>query len=215
VRPARLRRGEAVVLLGLIGLLGSLFLEWFRSGAYSGRTGDRIDVITSGTSSPTDVLIGAQDGWGTLGHPWIELLVLFVLAAVLVLVIALRTGPGRSTYAAVVSLVLSVAFGWLVLLLIALRALAFRPGVDVVTPAGAVTIHPSPAIGAWVGLAGLLVAVVGLWLALADDRTDAAESDVPPPPASPVPPARPAPEAEPARTPDPAPPGNPGAPAAG
>lgn len=193
----RLRRGEAVVLLGLIGLLGSLFLEWFRSGAYSGRTGERIDVITFGTSSPTDVIIGSQDGWGTLGHPWIELLVVFVLAIVVVLGIALRSGAGRSTYAAVISLVVTSALGVVVLVATALRALAFRPGVDVGTPAGVVTIHPSPAIGAWIGLAGLLVALVGLWLAMADDRTDAEESDVPRPPARRVPPPRPAPQAEP------------------
>lgn len=189
----RLRRGEAVVLLGLIALLGSLFLEWFRSGAYSGRTGDRIDVITSGTTSPNDVLIGSQDGWGTLGQPWIALLVVFVVATVVVLLIALRTGRGRSTYAAVISLVVSIAFGFVVLLLTALRALAFRPGVDVTTPAGAVTIHPSPAVGAWVGLAGLLIALIGLWLAMSDDRTDADESDVPPPPAREVPAPRPVP----------------------
>lgn len=194
----RLRRGEAVVVLGLIGLLGSLFLEWFRSGAYSGRTGERLEVITVGTASPDDVIIGSQDGWGTLGHPWLELLVLVVVALLVVLVVALRTGAARSTYAAVVSLVLSTALTGLVLLLTAFRALVFRPGVDVVTPSGQVTIDPSPAIGAWIGLAGLLVALIGLWLAMADDRTDAAESDVPPPPTSRVPPARPAPQAEPA-----------------
>lgn len=197
----RLRRGEAVIVLGLIGLLGSLFLEWFRSGAYSGRTGDRIDVITIGNTSASDVLIGSQDGWGTLGHPWVELLALFGVALVVVLVIAARTGPGRSTYAAVISLVVSTAFGAFVLLLTALRALAFRPGVDIDTPAGAVTIHPSPAVGAWIGLASVLVGLVGLWLAMSDDRTDADESDVPPPPARRVPAPRPAPPAEPAAPP--------------
>lgn len=197
----RLRRGEAVVVLGLIGLLGSLFLEWFRSGAYSGRTGERLEVITAGSASPTDVIIGSQNGWGTLGHPWIELLVLVVVAVLVVLVVALRTGTGRSTYAAVVSLAVATAVTGLVLLLTALRALALRPGVDVETPAGAVTIHPSPAIGAWIGLAGLLVVLVGLWLAMADDRTDAEESDVPPPPTRRVPPPRPAPPAEPVAEP--------------
>jgi hypothetical protein len=173
MRVGPLRRGELLVLLGLVGLLASLFLDWFADGGYSSPAGAAFVVV--------------RPGWGTLGHPWLELLALFVLALVTVLVTTLRARPGRPTYGAMVALVLAIPLGTLTLLTTILRGLVLRPGIDTADS----TLRIDPALGLWLGLASILVALVGLWVALGDDRTAAPESAYEQPPARPVPPLRP------------------------
>jgi hypothetical protein len=177
MRVGPLRRGELLVLLGLIGLLVTLFLEWFESG--SGNDGS---PANAGVST-----VRVDAGWGALGHPWLELPALLVVALVAVLVTAARARPGRPTYGALVALVLSIPLAALVLLSTLLRTLLFRPGL----PLGEETVRLDPALGSSVGLASILVALVGLWVALGDDRTSAPESAYEPPASRPVPALRP------------------------
>lgn len=176
------RRGELLVLLGLVGLVATLFLEWFGFG-------DIVELPRNddGVDSGMGIVGSAGQGWGTLGHPWLELLALFGLALVAVLVTALRARPGRPTYGAMVAIVLAIPLGVLTLFTTALRALAFRPTIDL-RPG---TLHLDPAVGTWIGLAAILVALVGVWVAMADDRTAAPESAEEPPAPRPVPALRP------------------------
>jgi hypothetical protein len=171
------RRGELLVFLGLVVLLATLFLEWFESGTRS-----------TGSAAYAGVFTARVDpGWGALGHPWLELLALFALALVAVLVTAARARPGRPTYGAMVAIVLAIPLGALVLLTTLLRGLVFRPGISL----GGETTRVDPAAGAWIGVAAILVALVGLWVAMADDRTAAPESAQEPPAPRPVPALRP------------------------
>ncbi|WP_022928504.1 hypothetical protein [Patulibacter americanus] len=184
MRVGPLRRGELLVFLGLLGLLATLFLDWFQSGTFGDR--ETMDGGPDGVSA-FRVTVQAGRGWDPLGHPWLELVALFVLALVAVLGTAVRARPGRPTYGALVALVLAIPLGALVLLTTLLRGLVFRPGFTL----GDTTLRFDPAVGTYVGLASILVALVGLWVALGDDRTAAPESAYEPPPARPVPPLRP------------------------
>jgi hypothetical protein len=186
----RLRRGELLVLLALVLLLVALSVRWF-------------DVLVPSAGSGDDVRAGGASGWSTLGHPWIELLVLGALSWVVVLVLAARAGAGRPTYGAVVAVVLAIPTTLLLLVLTLLRALAFPPGAPDVLSGNVGALFGSVdrfdvslAAGGWLGLAALLLGLVGLWTAMSDDRSDAAESRaVPRPPVSEVPPLRAAPAA--------------------
>jgi hypothetical protein len=201
----RLRRGELLVLLGLIGLVVAVGRDWFtvafgssrsiarfagaQAGGTTGGGAPRADDLEFGADQS---LIGADVdgslGWRLLGHPWWELLALFGVVLIVVLVLALRAGPGKPTYGAVVSLVLAIPLGALVLLTTLVRTLLLGPGIDGV-PSDVVALDP--AAGAWIGLASILVALVGLWVAMADARTDAPASTYVPQAGRPVPPLRP------------------------
>lgn len=211
---ARLRRGELLVVAGLLGLVASLFVRWFSIDGVEG--------------SPSFTVFGrAAAGWSYLGTPVVLLLVLLLVAIGTVLVSAATSGGGRPTYGAVVALTVALAVAVLTLLVLLVRLLVATPSpavddlgsgaalgifgtVDRVRDPSTVEVALSLAGGAWLGLAACLAVVVGLWVALADDRTTAPESAVVPPAALPVPPLRsaPVPDADvPAA-------GDPGAPAA-
>lgn len=192
---ARLRTGEWVATAGLVGIVVSLFLEWFSvdpaarcgvgRGVGEGRT---CEVLLRHTES-----VSLGSGWDVLGRPWLDLLVLFAVALVVVLVLTLRTGPRSSTYGVMVSLILSGFLGFVVLVLTAIRVFLARP--DAVLPGFAdspsIVIPTGLDVGTWVGLASIVVALVGLWLAVRDDRTDAPESQSEPVPARPIPAPKP------------------------
>lgn len=192
----RLRRGELVVLAALVLLVIGLSVRWF----------DVLVPLTGGG----ETRVGGRSGWSTLGHPWIEFVVLGLLGWVAVLVTAARSGGGRPTYAAVVTGVWAVLGTFVVLLLTVLRSVVFPPSAESVfvgtftTILGAEdrlfdTLDVALAGGAWIGLVALLLGLVGTWMAMADDRTTAAENRaVEPPPVRDVPPLRPAPGLEPA-----------------
>lgn len=193
----RLRKGEWLVVGGLVGLAASLFLNWFTAsvdlecGALttSGGTAGRICPLVSET------LVGG--GWGGLGRPWADVLVLSVIAVVFSLVLTLRSGPGRPTYGAVVGLVIAGSVTALATLLTAIRVLLARPSGGAWEHQGAsaeISIGIGP--GGWVGLASLLVLWIGLWVAIADDRPDAPDSAFDLPAPRPVPAPKPPIDAE-------------------
>jgi hypothetical protein len=201
----RLRRGELLVLLGLIGLVVAVGRDWFTVAFGGGRRiAEYVGATSGGASTATparagelefsapepmvDVGEGGSLGWRLLGHPWWELIGLFGIVLIVVLVLALRAGPGKPTYGAVVALILAIPLGVLVLVTTLVRTLLFAPGIDGV-PSDVVGFDP--ASGAWIGLASIAVALVGVWVAMADARTDAPASTYVPQAARPVPPLRP------------------------
>lgn len=214
----RLRRGELVVLGGLLLLVVSVFLKWFSI--------DRVDSNSRGVT--VTVFGSASSGWGYLGSFWILILLVAAVAGLAAVVLAARSGPGRPTYGAVSAAVLGSFASGVILLLMLIRVLLARPtpsandlGSDAIVSAQAVSgslvdlaraeAQLSLAAGAWFGLLGLLLLTVGLWMAMADDRTGASESATAPPPVSVVPPMKPplppapAPVSDPAPDPEPAP----------
>lgn len=194
----RLRSGEWIAVGGLVGLAVSLFLEWFSV---------TLDApCASGSSAYSCAYLGWVDsGWGALGRPWMDFLILAVALVLLALAMTLRAGPGRPTYGAVVSLIAAGAVTFLVTVLTAIRVLLARPGVDLPRSADHAGVDVSVGIGpgGWVGLASLLIVLIGLWVAIADDRTDAPDSAFDPPAPRPVPEVAAGPATDaPAPTPD-------------
>ncbi|MBF6621148.1 MAG: hypothetical protein ITG02_13075 [Patulibacter sp.] len=181
----RLRKGEWIVVGALVALVVTLFLEWFNAEV-------ELDEMApeSGGALGSELLVAVETaaGWGALGRPWADFLVVAVIAVVVMLVMTLRARPGRPTYGAVVSLILAGAITALVTLLTAIRVLIARPGtIEEASENVRIAVSTSPGPGAWIGLAALIVLLIGLWVAVADDRTDAPDSAFDPPAPRPVP----------------------------
>ncbi len=196
---SRLRSGEWLAVGGLVGLLVTLFLEWFRGSADLDCTGDVApqfaEVCAQAESFTSTVATNA--GWGALGRPWADFLVIVVVLVVLWLVMTLRAGPGRPTYGAVVSLIVAGAVTALVTLLTVIRVVLARPSeLTELTDDISLTLSTSIGPGGWIGMASLIVLLIGLWVAVADDRTDAADSVFDPPAPRPVPDPAPRPVAD-------------------
>jgi hypothetical protein len=188
----RIRRGELLLLGALAMLVGSLLLPWF---------GIEVPVERDSTA-----IVEGRDGIGPLGRPWLDLVLLAGASWMVVLVLAARAGAGRSTYGAVTAVAVSLLLTVVVAIATAVRALTASPdlagvfGDDATFTLAAndpvLTSDPTPVLGAAIGVGALLVAVAGLWMALADDRSRAAESlAVDAPPVRDVPPLRPDPAA--------------------
>ena len=191
----RLRTGELLASLGLLGLLATLFLRLFAVDA-DGACAD--DPISPPVCADTirEHATGLGRGWGTLGHPWLELVAIAALWLLAVVVLAVRARPGRPTFGAVVSIVLGVFVLGLVFLLTVVRVLLAQPAGSIHAPGGvAEAVDASVALGGWLLLASLLVGLVGLWIAIADDRPRARKSAVAPPPERLAPSRRDAPTA--------------------
>jgi hypothetical protein len=207
----RLRRGEWIAIGALVALAATLFLEWFNAEVELGKTSPSVSLSPDGAldSEPGGgagvlVSIDTAAGWGGLGRPWADFLIVAVIAVVVMLVMTLRARPGRPTYGALVSLILAGAVTALVTVLTAIRVLIARPGeIEVASENVRVMASTSPGPGAWLGLAALIVLLIGLWVAVADDRTDAAESAFDPPAPRPAPDVTPLPGPDaPAPTPE-------------
>ena len=200
----RLRVGELLLLVGLAGLVASLFVRWFAFDLPGGDALQNMPCCAGLTPEGDTILSGSHGiGWGALGRPWLDVLAVAGLSWIVVLGLALRAGGGRPTYGAVVGVVVATLVTTIVLLLTVVRTLVARPdaahedayalygNIDRLRDLEAIPIGIGT--GAWIGLGSLLVGLAGLWVAMADDRTHAAESAVPPPPAREVPPPRPVP----------------------
>ncbi len=184
----RWRTGEWIAVGGLVGLVATLFLRWFTVSIDMRCAPPTTDGRTTERICPSVFLPPVDVGWGTLGRPWADFLIVAGVAVVIALLLTLRAGPGRPTYGAVVSLIAAGAISFLVTLLTAVRVLLARPGGGSWEESGTrVDLSAGLGLGGWIGLASLVVILVGLWIAVADDRTDAADSAFEPPEPRPTP----------------------------
>jgi hypothetical protein len=149
-----MRRAEPIAGLGGILLLVSLFLPWY------------------GFAQPSSLSIlralGPENVSAWQAFSGIDLLLaLLALGAIAVPVISVATsGPAK----AIGSAVIASATGWLAILLVGFRLLD-PPG-----PNGAIDLR----YGAWLALAGAVIAWVGSWLSMRDESTPGAVApDVP------------------------------------
>jgi hypothetical protein len=159
-----MRRAEPVAGLGGILLFVSLFLPWYGVGptmAFDGQS-----LVTQNLYLIEDVT-----GWQALTVIDV-LLALLALPAILVPVLSVASsGPAKPVGIAVIA----SAIGWLAVLLVAYRL------ID--SPADRLELR----YGAWLGLAGALVAWVGSWMSLRDETTPGAVApDIPRRPAPPA-----------------------------
>jgi hypothetical protein len=122
----------------------------------------------------------SRTGWSSLGWALDVLLVaLFVMVLVTLGAVVTRAKVAIAIGAAV--LTTSVAFVTFVITLI--RVLIAQPDLDLGLDNGEVTVQAA----GYFGLAALALIVVGGWIAIGDERTDARDSAYTPPPPRPVP----------------------------
>jgi hypothetical protein len=149
-----MRKAEPLAGLGGLALLVSLFLPWFDSGV-------AVRTVGSAGSERTDVLGASLTGWQALTVVDVLLALLALLALAVPLVSLATTGPAKSIGTAL----LASALGWLAPLLVAIELLTADGGIR---------------YGAWLALAGSILAWVGSWLSLRDESTPGAvPPDVP------------------------------------
>lgn len=161
----RLRLGDLVAGAGGVALLVSLWLPWY--------------AVNLPLPSPSGVALYAsslpeQSAWQSFAIIDVLLAAFALLTVALAVVTAVASGPSRPVAFAVVTAALAPFATLLVLI-----RLVFQPGN------GALEVVR---YGAWVGLAAVLVAGAGAWLALKDESTPGA--------VAPSIAARPAPPAE-------------------
>jgi hypothetical protein len=161
---SRLRVGEWVAVIGAVGLLATLSLNWFSLDHPPG-------VHYIGSPHTT--------GWASLGWLLVVLLVTVALGGLGITYMTLaRTSPAWPVGASV----LTVAMGGLTFLIL-LVCVITQPGLGGSLPNRFVLVEAPAYLGllftAWIPL--------GAWLALRDERVDAPESAYTPPPARPVP----------------------------
>jgi hypothetical protein len=142
-----MRRAEPVAGLGGILLLVSLFLPW-----YSG-----VPVIAQSEAT----LIGVEQhrtAWQAFAVIDVLLALLALLAIAVPVVSVASSGPAKP----VAVTVIASALGWIAVVLVAFRLLELPDGFYDLS------------YGAWVALAGALIAWVGSWLSLRDESTPGA-----------------------------------------
>jgi hypothetical protein len=159
----RVRAGEWVALVGAIGLLVTLFADWFGLAPAARGNGDH-----------------QESGWAALGWALDVLLVVAIAAGLATaLTVALRQTPAWSVAAGV----LTAGLGTIAFLVLLLRVVLFQPGFGAGLPNELVDVQAA----AYVGLVFCALIPVGGMLALRDERTGAPDSAYTPPPPRPVP----------------------------
>jgi hypothetical protein len=174
VTARRLRSGEILAGAGAVALFVLLFLDWFRL-----EIRPRI-TETSGS------IVGIElhlSGWTSLGWP---MAVLLLAEIVLALWLAAATLFSSTVSQPVAAGVLVTAVGALALVALVVRVTIVQPGLGIGAPDELVAVQWP----AYAGLAATAAILVGGWLSMADERTDAPESAYTPPPARPAPPER-------------------------
>jgi hypothetical protein len=190
---ARLRIGELLAGIGGIGLLVTMFLDWFglESGKAIKLTGQGVSGAVS--INPQFAARFAQSGWDGLG--WFAiLLVLIAAGAAITLVVAtlVREPVAWAVGAAVMTTFAGLfAFGAVAISLLTQPDLGYGLPNQLVSVKGA----------AYVGLLLAALIPVGGWVTLADERTEAAYSAPPDVEARPAPPATAPPAAAPPAAP--------------
>jgi hypothetical protein len=160
---SRLRRGDVVAGIGGVILLVSLWLHWYGF--------DPSGLVKTIGASGTVQLNTFSDGpafsaWQAFSILDIVLAVIALVAIGVPVLTATTKSPAKPVAFAVTGTVLSA----LAVLLILYR-IANQPGSNAL-----VAVKP----GAWIGLAGALIAAVGCWWAMADEHTPgAAPPDLP------------------------------------
>lgn len=171
---SRLRAADLLVLASALGLLATLFLDWFSV--------DRDGIPTpDGWNSyvPLDL---ALSGWSSLGWLLVALLCLLVLLGIVVVaLLALGVADLRNLPVAVVLCALAPP----ILVAALIRVLLAQPGLGAGLPNDAVGV----AAGGWLGLAATTLLAFAAWASLGADRTTLPKRASLPPAARPAPPA--------------------------
>ncbi|HET8537931.1 MAG TPA: hypothetical protein VFL73_12195 [Solirubrobacteraceae bacterium] len=122
----------------------------------------------------------SRSGWSSLGWALVVL-----LAAVIVLALAVPAAVIVRAHPAVAvgSAVITIGVGVVTLVIALIRVLITQPALDLGLGNGAVSVQ----VAGYLGLAALALIVVGGWITIADERTQAPESAYTPPPPRPLP----------------------------
>jgi hypothetical protein len=174
VSARRLRSGELVAGAGAVALFVLMFFDWFLPEVQP-----RV-VETSGR------VIGPEphlSGWTSLG--W-ALLVLVLVVLVLAMWLAASTLFAATVSQPVAAGVLLSAVATITFVVLLVRVTIAQPGLGTGAPDAAVAVQ----LPAYLGLVAMAAIVAGGWLSVADERTEAPESEYTPPPARPAPPER-------------------------
>jgi hypothetical protein len=155
MRLTRLRSGEIVAGLGAAALLVSLFLAWF---------GGEPTTYAPAGALPSDFADLRVSGWAALG--WLALVPLVATGA-LAIALVVTTVFGRTPAVPLAIGVVIVPWALLATLAILVRLIA-QPGLGV----GVGDIYVQVRWPAYMGLAGVVVVLLGAWRAIGDERTD-------------------------------------------
>jgi hypothetical protein len=185
----RLRAGEAIAGIGAIGLLITLFFDWFglEGGKYVPLQGKN---VTGGVQINNDFAARfGQSGWDALG--WLALLL--TLAAIVAALAAVAATVARQPVAWAVGASVATTFlGLIAFCALVISALS-QPDLGFGLPNFLVSVKPA----AYVGLVFAALIPIGGWWIMADERTEAPYSAPPELEPRPAPPAS-APEPPPA-----------------
>jgi hypothetical protein len=157
-----MRKAEPVAGAGGLLLLVSLFMTWYDGS-----------VETSGTQTAgaiVSVAFSEASGWEVFSVVDVLLALSALVAIAVPLVSAFTRGPAKSIGIAVIASTITP----LALLIVVFRIL-FPPDVEPVV-LGSITarLTLSPGLGAWLSLAGALIAFVGAWMSMRDESTPGA-----------------------------------------
>jgi len=172
VSPRRLRPGEALAGAAAVGLFAVLFLHWFGVHAPNLRGAEIVGYLHVNRALHTT-------GWSSLGW-FVDVLLVASIASALAL--AALTVSRAAVAVSVGAGVLTAAFGSIVAIVLLARVIT-QPGLGAGLPNALVDIKAA----AWIGVALAALIAVGGWIAIRDERTDAAESAYTPPPPRPAP----------------------------
>ena len=141
-----MRKAEPIAGLGGVLLLVALFLPWY----------DSVVIVTRGSAGGTTrTSLADVSAWGAFAVIDVLLALLAALAIAVPVVSVAARGPAKPIGIAVVA----SALGWLGVLLVGFRLLD----------------NPGPLrAGAWLALAGALIAWIGSWLSMRDESTPGA-----------------------------------------
>jgi hypothetical protein len=122
----------------------------------------------------------SKSGWSSVG--W-GLDILFVLVILLALSTVAVTAAGAKPAIALGPGVVTAAVAIITLPVALIRVLITQPDLDLGLSNADVTVQ----LAGYLGLVALIVIILGAWISLSDERTDAPDSAYTPPPPRPVP----------------------------
>jgi hypothetical protein len=184
---SRLRAGELLALAGSIALFALMFGTWAAPEG-SLLKSPAAELPPGADSAANSAVSGyvssaAESGWSSLGWFLVAMLVVMMLAGLL---LAVLTVTERDTpVLAVATFVLASGFGIITSVVLLIRLTLAQPALAYGFPDSQVDVRGI----AWLGLLALITITAGAWIAMGDERTDAATSTVPEIPVRPAPPA--------------------------